>query len=945
MLRSSTQLGNLARVKINGMKFDNLNTISNVTETNSEQAIRNFEENLGIVIDSLRKEIEDKIAKNPMVEKEVNKVSATFSKFMGPEFGDKALTELLIQHLLTKDIFAAAYGEPNRHKDIVANSLESLAQRFDDIPTLVHDGHELRERRESIIQVIELNPIEKRLEIIKLVYEAFYSVYNHLDADRLGIVYTPKVAVDFIIQSTDMLMSKYLQINIADKNTHIMDPCIGTGTFMISLLNYINQNSHVDVKTLHLKYINELHANEVSILAYNIAAINVERSFKSITSQSKPFQGIVCRDTLLTLNLDDFSDKENENISRMKTQQKHKITTILGNPPYNAGQKNFGDGNPNPTYFSPYGGVDDRISETYHKKSQFRKQTRDMYKRFVRWASDRIGERGIISFISNNSFIHANNYDGMRACLEEEFDFIYVCDLRGNANTRGKKRKQEGGGFFGEKSKVGIAIYFLIKTGKLSKKPAVIYYADVGNYKTQKQKIAWIEDKTIDDLTFSQITPGPDYNWVGEPVDMDYRKFVPLISFKTKQGKCNDAIFQMFTNGIKTGADDWQTDFEAKNLRKKIVMYSKEYNRIRLLCARNSIKIKQHAKKSTIPWYSGLDRKARSNKIMVFKSTNIFHTTYRPFINKYFYYDRVVIQAISKWPSIIQQNTNIPVMCVRARSPHKFECVGTNGFADHVLILHSQNVPLYKLNTKGKVVSNVTSYGRALFRAHYDNSNISDDDIFYYCYAVLNDPIYIKKYKYETRTLHPRIPLHPGFCEWSTIGQILFEVHSNFKQQPKYQLHKINEGGDPDKFILNLTPSSSKSWKARIDGALSIDGIPAEAADPKADGYVIGARTPIGWVLEYYQKACKVSKKTKVPAQIAKSEFKHHRNEIIDLVYRLCTVSLKTSQLQNKITKLPHSFSPCGKWCCESLSSNSPVVKRSSSKKRHAAQSKGQKKL
>jgi len=945
ILKSSTQLGNLARVKINSLKYDNLNSVYDVVETSSEQAIRNFEENLGAIIESLRREIKHKVAKNPTLEAELNEVSVVFSKFMGPEFDQKALIELLIQHLLTKDIFAAAYGETARHNDVVVASLESLTQRFDDIPILINDKHELRERRESVIQVIELNPIEKRLEIIKLVYEAFYSVYNPLDADRLGIVYTPKAAVDFIIHSTDKLISKHLQINIADKNIHIMDPCIGTGTFMISLLDYMNSDPQVSKKTLISKYVNELHANEVSILAYNIAAINVKRLFKSITGQSKPFSGIVCRDTLLTLNLDNYSDKGSDNFARIKAQQQHKIMVILGNPPYNAGQKNFGDGNPNPAYFSTYGGVDDRISETYHKKSQFKKQTRDMYKRFIRWASDRIGDRGIIGFISNNSFIHANNYDGMRACLAEEFDFIYICDLRGNANTRGEKRKKEGGGFFGKKSKVGIAVYFLIKTGECLNSTAKIYYADIGDYKTQKQKIAWLENRTIDDLTFVQITPGPDYNWVGEPVDMNYRRFVPLVSFKTKQGKTSDAIFQLFTNGIKTGADDWQTDFEPKTLAKKIVLYAKEYNRIRQLCAHDSSKVMQHTKKSAIPWYSGLDRKARANKVMKFNSANIFPTTYRPFVNRYFYYDNVVIQAISKWPSIIQQDTNIPVICVRARSPHKFECVGTIGFADHVLILHSQNIPLFKLNSNGKWISNLTDYGRNLFCAHYEKSDIGDEDIFYYCYAVLNDPVYVKKYEYETRTLHPRIPLHPKFYNWSSIGKDLFKLHSNFKQQPKYQLHKIHESGDSTKFILNLTPSSSETWKARIDGALSIDGIPAKAADPKSNGYVIGARTPIGWVLEYYQKACKASNKTKVPTQMASLKFEKCRNDIIDLVYRLCTVSLTTIKLQGELSKLPHSFVPCTKLCCKSLSVNSPSKSKKCLQKRHVAQNRGQRKI
>lgn len=939
VLKSTTQFGNLARVKINSLKFNDFGSMHDIVKTNSEQAIRNFEENLGGVIKLLRKEIVNKLDKDHALKKDVKESLVIFSRFIGPEFDYNALIELLIQHLLTKDIFAAAYGKTFQHGNAVANSLENLAQRFSDIPTLVNDEHELRERRDSIIQVIELNSTEKRLEIIKLVYEAFYSVYNPLDADRLGIVYTPKIAVDFIIRSTDKLMSKHLQANISDKNIHVMDPCIGTGTFMISLLNYLSQEAEVNDKSLNLKYTNELHANEVSILAYYIAAMNVERTIESITGKAKSFHGMVWRDTLLKVNLDDFPFEGNDNMSRMKAQQKHKITVVLGNPPYNVGQKNFGDGNPNPTYYSTNHGIDDRITETYHKKSQFKKQTRDMYKRFVRWASDQIGEYGIISFISNNSFVHSNNYDGMRACLAEEFDFIYVCDLRGNANTRGKKRKKEADGLFGEKSKVGIAIYFLIKTKKKQKNNCKIYYADVGDYKTQQQKFEWIENKTIDNLSFKHIVPSIDNNWIGKPNDMDYRKMIPLISFKSKQGKCEDAIFQLFTNGVKTNADSWQVDFCQKNLLKKLKIYSKEYNRIRNLYNSQSgskqIDIMSFISQSSIPWYGELDEKAKKNKPMTITASQIRAILYRPYLSKYFHYDKICAQRLYRWPDIVSQkqtsDTN-PAICVSSRSSSPLECLGGYDFFDHSVVLNSQIIPLYRLNTDGKLITNLTNYGHKLFCTHYQNSNISDMDIFYYCYAVLNDPIYIKKYEHEIRTLHPHIPTHPKFYEWSSVGKILFKLHANFRQQPKYQLHEISEGGDKSKFILNLTSSTSGTWKARIDESLSIDKIPVEAADPKAGGYVIGARTPIGWALEYYQKACRPSR-SKVPKKLDLLNFLSHRDEIIDVVYRLCTVSIETIKIKDKISKLPHSFDPCKKSCCNASSTKTSSPRNSASKK------------
>ena len=952
VLKENTQQGNLARVKINGLKFNEVNSMFKVVDLSLEQAIKNFEENLEMIINSLRQEIVDKLNKNSKLRKTAIDTAHIFSSFIGPEFGYDALIELLIQHLLTKDIFAAAYGKTFHQSNAVAKSLNLLSNCFDDIPTLILNMHDLHERRDAIIQLININPMEKRFEIIKLVYAAFYSVYNSKDADRLGIVYTPEIAVDFIIRSTDLLMSKYLKTTFSHKNTHVIDPCVGTGTFMISLMNHMRQKSRISNKDLIFKYENELHANEVSILAYYIASMIIERTFKNITGKSQPFRGIVWRDTLLNVNLDDFPFQGNANIARMNAQQERKITAILGNPPYNAAQKNFGDGNPNPKYSFNKIGVDDKIAQTYGKKSQFQRQSRDMYQRFVRWASDRIGEHGIISFISNNSFVHANNYDGMRACLVDDFDYIYICDLRGNAYFSGERWRKEGDKFFGTKSRVGVAIYFLIKTGRPKTKPGKIYYANVGDYKTQKQKFAWIENKTVDDLTFVQITPDMDYNWIVKPKDPNYRKFIPLISSEAKKGEFNNAIFQLFTNGIKTGADSWQTNFNQKSLFKKLTIYATEYNRIRTLyhsqpsTKRNILSL---ISSSSISWYGELDKKAKKNVPMVVAMSRIRPVLYRPYLSKYFYYDKVSIQRTYRWPDIISWEhapSAIPSICVSSRSSAPFECLAGYGFFDHTVILSSQIVPLYKIGNDGKLVSNVTTIGLAIFQEHYADKNITGSDIFYYCYAVLNDPNYIKKYGHEIQTLYPRIPLHPKFHEWSSTGKTLFCLHANFTHQPKYPLTQINEGGDASKFILKPSSSPSGTWKVKIDESLSIDGIPAEAIDPKSGGYVIGARTPIGWVLEYYQKACRLSTQFSDLENSPMVDFVSHRNNIIDLVYKLCTVSIETIRLQNKIFKLPHSFVPCAKLCCDVLSSKTKLgSKHNLSKRMPFTHDSGQKKL
>ena len=532
-----------------------------------EDALEKFKADIPAIVETLRKRIDETRVKN----KNFISVSESFLELckaeINPEITEADVREMMIQHILTSDIFNKIFDDPEFHRhNNIAHELEKLieilftySERKNLMGNIEHYYDAINAAASGIADHHE------KQKFLKVLYENFYKVYNPKAADRLGVVYTPNEIVDFMIESTNYLLEKHFGKNLADKNVEILDPATGTGTFITSIIDSIPK------QYLVYKYQNEIHANEVAILPYYIANLNVEFTFKQKMGYYEEFKNLCFVDTLDNTGALAYSGKQHalfgltsENTKRIKRQNSKKISVVIGNPPYNANQLNENENNKNREYPT----IDKRIKDTYIKQSTAQKtKLYDMYARFLRWATDRVDKNGIVAFVSNNSFINSRTYDGFRKIVAKDFNEIWMIDLKGNARTSGERRRAEGGNVFSDLIRVGVAVYFLIKKEK--EDGCKIYYNAVKDYAKAAEKKEYLRVSKLHSLKFEKVTPDKNNNWINL-ADNDFESLLPVASKDVKSGKNKEAMFQLFTNGVATNRDEWVYDFDKKNLKNKI---------------------------------------------------------------------------------------------------------------------------------------------------------------------------------------------------------------------------------------------------------------------------------------------------------------------------------------------------------------------------------------
>jgi predicted helicase len=436
------------------------------TITKFEEALENFKADIPKIVETLRKKIDELGKQKPAFQKANHQFLELCKAEINPNVTEADVREMMIQHLLTSDIFSKIFDDPDFHRhNNIARELEKLigllfthAERKNLLLQIEHYYDTINAAAAGITDHHE------KQKFLKVLYENFYKVYNPKAADRLGVVYTPNEIVKFMIESTDALLEQHFGKTLASKDVEILDPATGTGTFIAVLID------HLPKQQLLYKYQNEIHANEVAILPYYIANLNIEYTFKQRMGHYEEFKNLCFVDTLDNTSALDYEGKQttmfalsSENAERIKRQNERKISVIIGNPPYNANQLNENENNKNRDY--PY--IDKRIKETFIAKSTAQKtKVYDMYARFYRWAMDRIDKNGIIAFVTNRSFIDSRTFDGFRKTLESEFDYIYIVDtqsdVRKNPKIAGTTHN-----IFGIQT--GVAIMFLVKSAKSKK--------------------------------------------------------------------------------------------------------------------------------------------------------------------------------------------------------------------------------------------------------------------------------------------------------------------------------------------------------------------------------------------------------------------------------------------------------------------------------------------
>ncbi|MCW3105570.1 MAG: methylase [Segetibacter sp.] len=759
----------------------------------------------------------------------------------------------------------------------------------------------------------------EKQKFLKVVYENFYKGYNPKAADRLGIVYTPNEIVQFMIRSTDYLLHKHFGKTLGDKNVDILDPATGTGTFITDIIDYLPK-----AKLKH-KYKNELHANEVAILQYYIANLNIEYTYKQKMGEYEEFENLCFVDTLdkssQHLIQTGLFNVSAENATRIKRQNERKISVVIGNPPYNANQQNENDNNKNREYKE----VDRRIKDTFIKHSTAQKtKVYDMYSRFYRWAMDRLNDNGIISFITNRSFIDSRTFDGFRKIVTSEFNNIYIIDLggdiRSNPKLSGSKHNVFG-------IQTGIAIMILVRqNNKLIadnkrelkalkrefstlEEPIIEYknktfyandnariqYVRRPEMETAVEKLNWLSQSKIEELDFESITPDKNNNWVGIS-ENNWDNFIPIYE-KGQQ----ERIFDFVTNGIASGRDEWVYDLNKNSLIDKISFFINVFNR--------SLALNTPFLDISIKWTETLKNFSKKHKELEIDPSKLVTASYRPFINQYYYSEKILSDRLTEnhfhlnGKDLNEKNKTVVFTSPSSQKP--FLTLATQEVVDwHFVGAASGSIciPAYKFQGDGKKVDNITDSALAYFKKKYEESvrdsnsrAITKEAIFHYVYAVLHNPAYRKKYELNLKREFPRIPFYDNLLQWAKWGEQLMNLHINSETAEPYKLER--------KELAAKEHPKAKLKALKDIGVIVLDdntelhGIPKQAWD-----YKLGNRSALEWILDQYKEK-KPSDPT-IAEKFNTYKFADYKEQVIDLIMRVCTVSVETMRIVRDMEKI-----------------------------------------
>jgi predicted helicase len=862
------------------------------------KAVRQFASDLPAVLERLREIIAERRAASRDFARAELRFLDHAREAINPAVIEEDVQEMLIQHILTESIFAKVFNNPDFHrKNNVAHALYELEEKLLSYPEkqkLLTGLRPYYAGIESTAALIESH--SETQQFLKGLYENFYKVYNPLAADRLGVVYTPGEVVRFMVRSADWLCHKHFGKGLDDRGVEILDPATGTGTFIVELLEHLRGNR----EKLAYKYKEELHANEVAILPYYVANLNIEATYQAITGQFAEFPGLVFVDTLDNVDaLGIYSGHQHdllgaiadENVERIKRQNRRKISVIIGNPPYNANQQSENQNNKNRVYQR----VDERIKQTYIKASTAQKtKLYDMYVRFLRWASDRLNEDGILAFVSNSSFLHKNSFDGVRATLEREFNELWVLDLKGDARTSGEARRRQGGNVFGDQIKVGVAVYLLVK-----RKGAAgfqIHYDAISDYATADDKLAFL-DRPVSEREMTIIKPDDQHSWVDQATE-DASELLPLASKKTKAAATKGqerAVFKLYSLGISTNRDDWLYDRSKSSLSQKVKALIAGYEQT---SAKGPFE-------ANIKWSRNLKRRLSQRRRERFSNRNIVNASYRPFNRRCLYQSELFIDEAGAVRSIFPPNARNTAICFSDVGARTNYCVmAINGIADlhfGAAVDAYQQVPCYRYTKSGDRLDNVTDWAVKQFEAQYGKkAGVTKHAIFAYCYAVLHDPIYREKYTLNLKREFPRIPFYDDFAKWSGWGQQLLDLHIGYEKE---KLFKFTRMDTPNPKRAKGSHPKAKLKSGPDEGLVIVDedtqltGIPREAWD-----YRLGNRSAIDWVLDQHKE--KTPRDPTIRAKFNTYRFADHKEEMIKLLARVITVSLETVKITEAMRAL-----------------------------------------
>lgn len=894
---------------------DLANAVYNVmpTKLGDRNYWENFAKKTGNIAKTLNERLKELFGKNPEIFD--NFLTSLRDNIHQSIKEDEAL-DMIVSHIITKPIFDAIFGD--NIKNPITKALDKMVLKLSDLG-LEGETKDLKNLYESVkTEAARAKSPKSQQELIKNLYNTFFKEAFRKQSEKLGIVYTPIEVVDFILRTTNGILKKHFNTDFNDKNITIFDPFTGTGSFIARLLS--KDNDLISDEALKEKFLNHLFAFDIVLLSYYIALINITQAAQNRDSSLKNFKNIALTDSLDYLEEKSdkgvfplFEDlKENKEIKTTLANQK--IQVIIGNPPYSSGAKSENDNNQNLSHPK----LEKRVYETYGKNSTAKvgNTTRDSLIHSIRMASDLLKDKGVLGFVVNGSFIDSKSADGFRKCVAQDFAHLYVLNLRGNARTSGEVFKKEGGKIFDSGSRATVAIIFFVKDASVQN--SAIHYYEVEDYLKREAKLNLLAGfENLESVPFKEITPNDKGDWINQRND-GFEKLIPLK--RNEKLKIFDTIFDLNSMGVVSGCDPWVYNFSQKTLKQSVQNCIDTYNadlkrfneRFREAFKQRTAKDKgikpadlyKHLNdreittdKTKISWTDGLKNKLIRNENLPESSMERIRLALcRPFNKQWLYWDKDLIKRQGRFSKIFpDKSVRNVVINIGVGNGKDFSALVSDFISDSGLISPNQAYPLYYYDDLGNRYNAISGYALNLFRRHYQDNSIVEEEIFYYIYAIFHHKGYLEKYKNSLAKEAPRIALSEDFKELSILGKELAELHLNYENGEMHTSVEYNllENAGMEGYY-DVVKMTKKGDSIIYNHHITITKIPKKAFD-----YVVNGRSAIDWVIERYQitKDDKGSLIENNPNDYAGGKY------VFELLCRVITLSIKSVDLIEKISE------------------------------------------
>ncbi len=868
-----------------------------------ERAVQDFSKQIPNIADWLLKLIDEESTRNGNFIAAFNTFHDLCARTLNPKISASEIKEMLVQHLLTERLFRKVFDNDDFvKKNAIAVEIEGVIQAL--TSRSFNRGEFLREL-DPFYTAIEAaaratRDWSERQNFLNTVYERFFQGFAIKKADTLGIVYTPQEIVDFMVASVDEVLKREFgkSQGLATPGVAILDPCVGTGNFIVNIIKHI---ASVSRTALQEKYAHDLFCNEIALLPYYIASMNIEHEYYATMHDYAEFKGICFVDSLELAESQQLSLFVEENTERIEREKNAQIMVVVGNPPYNVGQINENDNNKNRRY--PL--IDQRVRETYAKYSQATNKNAlsDAYVKFFRWAADRLqGRDGIVCFVSNNGFIEGIAFDGFRSFLVKDFTYIYHLDLGGNA------RKKESGNVFD--IRVGVGITIAVRSAKHTER--AVYYYRTPEFREKGEKLHFLKNlRNGTNVDWLQLSPDAKNVWLTEGLHSEYSG---LLSLGTREARSErvatdiQAIFKNYGRGIVTCRDDWAYDFDKNRLADKIQRFITTYNSEvdswkRRGSDPTSVDDFVTYDDKKIKWSRDLKLDLQRGHYAEFSTEKLRASIYRPFCKQWLFFDRILNEEVYQLPQTFPtpnvESENI-IICVPGPGDRKGFCShATNQITNlHLAFEKDQCFPYYTYAEDGSNRrENITDWALGQFRRRYGDE-VSKWDIFHYVYAMLHHPQYRERYAENLKRDLPHIPLLgrvEAFAAAVRVGRTLMDLHVGYEQQEAYPLAAREDPTMPFSKLnyvekMKLTPDHSA---VIVNRGLTLAGIPDACYR-----YRLGNRSALEWVIDQYQ----VSTDTR-SGLLSNPNNPNDEGYIVRLLKQVVTVSVKTVALVDELAQ------------------------------------------